>query len=60
MYVCLCNSLKDKDIQAAIDGGAKCAKDVYKQLGCQPECCKCVPYVQQSCQTTSASSSSLS
>ena len=56
MYVCLCNNLKDKDIQSAIDGGAKSAKDVYQKLGCQPECCKCVPYVKQSIPTNNSTS----
>lgn len=47
MYFCLCNCLKDKDMTAAIEGGAQCVSDVYKHNGCTPQCGKCVPYVRE-------------
>jgi bacterioferritin-associated ferredoxin len=48
MYFCLCNSLKDKDVTAAIENGAQCVSDVYKHNGCKPQCGKCVPYLRES------------
>lgn len=47
MFVCICNALKEKEMTGAIQGGASCALDVYKSLGCQPVCGRCVPYVEQ-------------
>lgn len=47
MYICLCNSLRDKDMAAAIESGAQCVSDVYKHHGCAPQCGKCVPYVRE-------------
>lgn len=47
MFVCLCNGLKDSQMCGAIDGGANCVSAVYKSLGCQPQCGKCVPFVRE-------------
>ncbi len=55
MYVCLCNCFKETDMASAIAAGAKCASEVYKNLGCKPQCGKCVPYVRQSVASPAAS-----
>ena len=46
MYICLCNSLTDRDVRANCDGGSSVAM-VYQALGCEPQCGKCVPFVRQ-------------
>lgn len=47
MYICLCNSLREKDMAAAIESGAQCVSEIYKHHGCAPQCGKCVPYVRE-------------
>ena len=47
MYICLCNSLKEKEMRKAVDDGACCISQLYKALGCKPECGKCVGYVRE-------------
>jgi bacterioferritin-associated ferredoxin len=47
MYVCLCNGVTDKQVRA-VHGGTGCsAASVYRSLGVQPKCGKCVPVVRQ-------------
>jgi bacterioferritin-associated ferredoxin len=46
MYICLCNGLTDRDVRASCDGGCSVAM-VYRSLGCEPQCGKCVPYIRQ-------------
>ncbi len=47
MYICLCNSLTDRAIRSACDTQDCSVSDVYKALGCAPQCGKCVPVVRQ-------------
>ena len=47
MFVCICNALKEQEMAGAVQQGASCALDVYKSLGCQPVCGRCVPYVEE-------------
>jgi bacterioferritin-associated ferredoxin len=45
MYVCLCNGFTDKQVRAA---GSGCSvAGVYRSLGVQPRCGKCVPMVRE-------------
>jgi bacterioferritin-associated ferredoxin len=46
MYVCLCNCLTDRDLRNSAAGGCSVAM-VYRSLGCEPQCGKCVPFVRQ-------------
>ena len=46
MYICLCNGLTDRDVRANCEGGCSVAM-VYRALGCEPQCGKCVPFVRQ-------------
>ena len=46
MYICLCNVLTDRDVRAGCDG-AQSVSTVYRALGCEPRCGKCVPLVRQ-------------
>jgi bacterioferritin-associated ferredoxin len=44
MYICICNVLNDRRIRAAAAESGSAA-DVYKALGCRPQCGRCVPLV---------------
>lgn len=46
MYICLCNGLTDRDVRNSAEGGCSVAM-VYRALGCEPRCGKCVPFVRQ-------------
>ncbi|MBD3896658.1 (2Fe-2S)-binding protein [Halomonas sp. ML-15] len=41
MYVCLCNGVTDKAIREAVDGGARCWREVREATGCATQCGKC-------------------
>ena len=45
MFVCLCNGLTDRDVRDSAEAGCSVAM-VYRSLGCQPQCGKCVPVVR--------------
>ena len=47
MYVCLCNSLTDRDLLPHTASGGSSVAMVYQACGCRPQCGKCVPYVRQ-------------
>jgi bacterioferritin-associated ferredoxin len=46
MYVCLCFGITDKDIQAAVAGGATDLASVVKTLGLGQQCGRCLPIAQ--------------
>lgn len=48
MYICLCNQLKDTHISLAREDGAGTVGEVFRALGCAPQCGKCVPYLRES------------
>ena len=41
MYVCICNSITDRQVKTAIEAGAEGWKDVHAHYGCKPNCGKC-------------------
>ena len=47
MYVCICNALKDKDVDRAIVAGARTVFDIYAFHGCEPQCGSCMPMMQE-------------
>jgi bacterioferritin-associated ferredoxin len=42
MYVCNCNGIRERDVRAAIDNGAKRPVDIFRANQCQPQCARCV------------------
>ena len=42
MYVCNCNGIRERDVRAAIDGGAQRPADIFRACNSQPQCAKCV------------------
>jgi bacterioferritin-associated ferredoxin len=47
MYICLCNGLTDRELREHGAGEACSVAMVYRALGVQPKCGKCVPFVRQ-------------
>ena len=46
MYICLCNAVTDRAIRHAANTPGCSVSDVYRALGCTPQCGKCVPVVR--------------
>ncbi len=42
MYVCICNAVTEKQVNEAIDAGAKTVKALNSQLGIATQCGSCV------------------
>lgn len=47
MYVCICNSITEKQVRAAIEQGARSVRDLNRQLGVGGECGKCTCIARQ-------------
>lgn len=47
MYVCLCRAVTDRDIEAAVDEGARSLKDLSLTLGVATQCGKCSCHAKQ-------------
>ncbi|MBL1293218.1 MAG: bacterioferritin-associated ferredoxin [Thiotrichales bacterium] len=41
MYVCLCHGITERDIESAVDDGARSLKDLSGALGVATQCGKC-------------------
>lgn len=41
MYVCLCNAITERQVQAAAAAGAKRPKQVFETCGCGAQCASC-------------------
>ena len=46
MYVCICNTLTDRQVRLAIAAGAKSACDVYGHFDCSPVCGRCMAMIR--------------
>ena len=44
MYVCVCNGIRERDIQRALDEGVSTVSGIYRHLKHKPTCGKCVPF----------------
>ena len=47
MVVCSCNFLREQQIREVARSGVTDVVDVYGQLGCEPNCCQCLPFAEQ-------------
>jgi bacterioferritin-associated ferredoxin len=47
MIVCVCNRLNDKQVRAAILGGACCADSVYAKCGVERNCGRCQDEIEE-------------
>lgn len=42
MYVCVCNAITDREVSAAVAGGATGADEVFRHFGTEMRCGRCV------------------
>ena len=42
MYVCNCNGIRERDVRAAIEGGASRPADIFRACESRPQCARCV------------------
>ena len=42
LYICNCNGIRERDVRQAIEQGATRPAHVFRHVGCQAECAKCV------------------
>ena len=47
MYVCVCNAIKNSEIQDLANRGVRRAADVYTALEVNRNCANCAAYVQE-------------
>lgn len=47
MYVCVCRAVTEKQIHAAIEGGARTLRELRHQLGVTIECGRCARCAQE-------------
>ncbi len=48
MYVCICNAINDKEIDAAIEhGGARKVSEVFRSCDSKPSCGTCVEAIKE-------------
>jgi bacterioferritin-associated ferredoxin len=47
MYVCLCNAVTDRQVRDVACGQNCSVSGLYRLLGVQPKCGKCVPTVRE-------------
>ncbi len=45
MYVCTCNGVRERDVEAAIARGARKPPAVHAACGTEPQCCRCLPEI---------------
>jgi bacterioferritin-associated ferredoxin len=46
MFICLCNGFTDGNVRKVTRGTGCSVAEVYRALGCKPQCGKCVPFVR--------------
>jgi bacterioferritin-associated ferredoxin len=47
MYVCVCNAVTDREVQRAIDGGAKTRAEVTHACGAGGDCGSCHRMIEE-------------
>lgn len=47
MIICSCFVVSDRDIKAAVEGGARDFREIRKTLKCSTNCGACYPYARE-------------
>jgi len=47
MYVCVCQAIRERDVDAAVRGGAQRPSDVFRACGKAPQCGGCAADMRQ-------------
>jgi bacterioferritin-associated ferredoxin len=45
MYVCTCNGISERNVEAAIKDGARSPSGVHHACGTKPQCGRCLPEI---------------
>ncbi|MEM9168707.1 MAG: (2Fe-2S)-binding protein [Pseudomonadota bacterium] len=45
MYVCICNAIREREMERAVRDGSRTVADVFRGCGRRPQCGKCLPSV---------------
>jgi bacterioferritin-associated ferredoxin len=46
LYICNCNGLRERDVNAALNEGAACPKTVHAHHGCAMQCGRCMDEIE--------------
>ena len=46
MYVCICNAFTDGDVNQALSDGSRTLPDVFRAMGCRPNCGRCCTHLR--------------
>ena len=52
MYVCNCNGIRERQVRAAIEGGARKPAEIFRAHGCKAQCARCVCEMREMIQET--------
>ena len=55
MYVCICNAIREREIETLIAQSVRDVEDVYRGLGVEPECCNCRDHIRSMVETPGVS-----
>ena len=55
MYVCICNAIREREIETLIAPSVRDVEDVYRGLGVEPECCSCRDHIRSMVETPGVS-----
>lgn len=47
MYVCICNAVRETEIEQVIAGGVRDVDEVYEALDIEPQCGTCRSYIRE-------------
>ena len=46
MIICICNAIREKELNGVVAQGAASVCEAFAKMGCRPMCGKCVPEVR--------------
>lgn len=47
VYVCNCNGIRERDVRAAIEAGARRPAEIFRSCDAAPQCARCVCDMRQ-------------
>ena len=47
MFVCICRGYRERDIRRAAHAGLRSARDIYRELGAEPSCGRCLEFAEE-------------
>ncbi len=47
MIVCICRRYREQDIRRAASAGLRSVRDIYKELGAEPDCGRCLEFAEE-------------